>query len=148
MATISELKKRLLSLQGKEPEIATDSIAENLNDAVQLNRGQLSLGIKKDGSESNFSYAPFTIAVKKGKPGLSGVTDRLTNYDTGESYKNMYAKVDGEKIEFGTTTDKENSISERMEGMAFGLTKESRVEFIKDSVQADFNKKMKQFLKL
>ena len=103
----------------------------------------------KDGKKSDFSYAPFTVAIKKNnRTGLAAVTSHLTNYDTGESYQKLYAKVKGFLIEFGTTTDKEESISARMEGKAFGLTDDSQDVWIRQYVQNSFNQIVQEYLQI
>jgi hypothetical protein len=66
----------------------------------------------------------------------------LTNYDTGESYRNLYAKANGDTIEYGTDTDKEDSISDRMNGKAFALSRESREIFVKDFLKSMYRKNM------
>ena len=80
--------------------------------------------------------------------GLAGITDHLTNYDTGESYRGLYMKVKGNEVEFGTTTDKETDISNRMNKKAFGLTPENKIDFIKQFALPIFIKKVRQKLKL
>lgn len=148
MATVKQLIARLESLQGKEIDYASAAIQENEKTAADLVASQLAQGIKSDGSAAVFSYAPFTIALKKRKAGLAGITDHLTNFDTGESYQKLYLKVEGDKIEFGTKTDKEASISDRMDGKAFGLNQDNKEEFIRQHVQPFFVKKIKEFLQL
>lgn len=148
MGTLQTIKKRLLQLQGKEGELARAALSENSEVAVDLNAAQLAQGILKDGSLSDFTYASFTIASKKQKSGLSAITDHLTNYDTGESYRNLFMKVEGDQIAFGTTTDKEESISDRMEGKAFGLTPDNKEEFIRQHVQQSFMARVKEIVKL
>jgi hypothetical protein len=148
MATLKELKKRVLSLRGKEVKIAVQALQDNRKAAVDLVAVQLAQGIKSDGTKSDFSYAPFTTASKKGKSGLAAVTTHLTNYNTGASYRGLYFRVEGSQIVEGTTTDKEEAISDRMDGKAFGLDKDSREEFIHQHVQKTFNYKIRTFLKL
>ena len=128
-------------------ELAIQAISENLDVAAGLIAVQLSQGLKKDGTKSDFSYSPFTIAVKKkNRTGLAAVTEYLTNYDTGESYKQLYGKVKGFLVEFGTKTDKDDAISQRMEGKAFGLTPDSSEEWIRQHVQQAFMELVINFL--
>lgn len=128
--------------------MAKESLSENIEVAVDLIAGQLAQGIMKDGNKSDYPYSPFTIASKKGKSGLSGVTAYLTNFDTGESYRQLYGKVQSSSIEFGTKTDKDEAISARMDGKAFGLAPESKEEFIRQHVKGSFIKKVKDIVKL
>jgi hypothetical protein len=148
MATTLDLKKRVLALRGKEKLIAAQALEDNHEIAENLNASQLAQGLKSDGTEANFTYSPFTIATKKGKPGLAGVTDHLTNYNTGESYKGLYFKITGDQVEGGTTTDKEESISDRMDGKAFLLDQDNKEIFIRQHVQKTFMQKIRDIIKL
>ena len=147
MSTVKDLQLKLQKLQGQETKLAIEAIMQNLDIAADLIARQLSQGIMKDGKKSDYPYSPFTIAVKRGKSGIAGITSHLTNYDTGESYRQLYAKVKGFLIEFGTTTDKEEAISARMEGKAFGLSPDSGEEWIRQFVQKSFNQIVQEFLK-
>ena len=148
MASLQEVRLRFEALKGREIEFASQALTECSEQAANFMVAQLAEGIESDGSKVSFSYAPMTIASKKNKSGLSSVTDHLTNYDTGESYRQLYEKVQGNKIIFGTTTDKEESINQRMDGKAFGLTNDHKEEFLKQNVFPLFAKKILQFLKL
>lgn len=148
MATLQTIKKRVLELRGKELSFAKASINENIEIAADLNREQLAQGLLKDGTFSDYPYSPLTIAIKKGRSGIAGITDHLTNYDTGESYQKLYAKVEGDKIIFGTTSDKESAISDRMEGKAFGLAPEEKTDFIREYIKPNFRLKINSILKL
>lgn len=142
------MKKRLLQLRGKEIVLAKESLNENMAVAVDFIASQLAQGIKKDGTKSTFGYARKTVRLKKGKPGLSGVTSYLTNFDTGESYKQLYGKIEGDLIEFGTKTDKEDAISGRMDDKAFGLAPDNKEEFIRQHIKGSFIKKVKDIVKI
>jgi hypothetical protein len=148
MATLKEIKKRVLALRGKEVKIAVQALQENRKAAVDLVAVQLAQGIKSDGTKSDFVYSGVTIGIKKNKSGLAAVTSHLTNYNTGASYRGLYFRVEGSQIVEGTTTDKEQAISDRMDGKAFGLDKDSREELIHQHVQKTFNRKIRTFLKL
>lgn len=138
----------MLALKGKETELAIQALNLNSDVAADLNASQLAQGIMKDGTKSGFQYAALTIAIKSEKSGLSAVTDHLTNYDTGESYKKLYMKASGDQVEFGTRTDKEADISKRMKKKAFGLTPENKEELIRLHAQRTLNKLAKETLKL
>lgn len=160
MASIQQIKKRFLDLQGREMEFVGQALQMNEGPALDLVREQLAQGIKADGNPVDFTYAELTVELKSGLPGLAGVTDHLTNYDTGESYRNMYMKVEGVQVEWGTTTDKEGSIEARMneersfmlsdvqDGQAFRPSPKSKEELIRLHVQPDFNVLVRESLKL
>lgn len=148
MATVQLLKKNLIALKGTETELAIKSINENEQAALTMVRAQLAEGIQSDGNKSVFQYKPLTIAIKKTKTGLASVTDHLTNFDTGESYRRLYMQADSSQVEFGTKTEKEDAISERMDGFAFRLTIENKNDFIRENAFITFIKYIKDRLKL
>lgn len=148
MASLNSLKERFKKLQGQEIVLAAKAINGAGELAADLNASQLAQGLKNDGSAATFSYTPLTIAIKRTKTGLASVTDYLTNYDTGESYRRLYEKVEGKKVKFGTGTDKEEAISERMDGKAFGLTQNSKEIFMQQKVSPDFVKSVREFVML
>lgn len=124
------------------------SFENNKDVAVSLVASQLAQGIKSDGSLTDFPYAPFTIASKKRKSGLSAVTDHLTNYDTGESFKKLFAEIQGDKVIYGTKTDKEAAISDRMDGLAFSPTQDNKEELVRQHMKPDFLKMIREYVKL
>jgi hypothetical protein len=148
MASLSAIKERFVKLQGQEITLAAAAINENGEFAADLNADQLAKGLKVDGTAANFTYSPFTIAVKRTKSGLASITSHLTNYDTGESYNKLYEKVVGKKVIFGTGTDKEADISDRMDNEAFGLTPDNKEIFMKEKVRPDFVKRVRNFVNL
>lgn len=143
---LDQLIKAFDALDGNEMLLAADAINENSEVAKDLVAEQLAKGIKSDGEPANFTYSPWTIAIKRTRTGLAAVTDHLTNYDTGESYRELYFKVNGNEVEAGTNTDKEEAISDRMDGQAFMLSPEQQSIFIKDFVQNSYNKAVRYFL--
>lgn len=138
----------MLAIKGKEAILARQALSEKLEVATDMIAGQLAQGVMSDGTFSDFQYSPFTVAIKKTRTGLSSVTDHLTNYDTGESYRQLYGKVEGDNVEYGTLTDKEESISERMEGKAFGLAPENKRDLIKLHVKPAFMQMVRDALKI
>lgn len=86
---------------------AVESLQVHEEDIADQIAGQLSAGVNGDGSSIEPEYAFLTIQLKKGKPGLAGVTDRVTLFDTGDHYKELYADVEGSgEIETGSHDDK------------------------------------------
>lgn len=148
MATIKQMLERLEVYQGKIGELAEEAFNQSSEAAADLNAGQLAQGLKTDGTQSDYPYSPLTIALKRGRPGLSGVTSYLTNYDTGESYRKLYARAYSGKIEWGTKTDKEEAIDERMEGIAFGLTPDSWGELKQGHLSPNYNALVRGVLKI
>jgi len=128
--------------------MAAEAINLSHTAAEDMVASQLAQGLKKDGTMSNFVYSPFTVEAKKEMSGLAAITSHLTNYDTGESYRKLYMKVSGEKVIFGTRTDKEADISKRMNSKAFGLAPENKEEFIRQHAQGQFNRLVRELIKL
>lgn len=73
---------------------AVSSLVIHEEDIANQIAGQLSAGVNGDGSEIGPEYAFLTVQLKKGKPGLSGVTDRVTLFDKGDHYKELFAEVE------------------------------------------------------
>jgi len=142
------IKKRFLALQGLEIVFAREALNETSEKQMDLVAAQLAQGIKSDGSRANFTYTPTTIAIKKNRSGLASETRWLTNYDTGESYRKMFMIAKSDRVEFGTTTDKEADIEDRMDGKAFRPTDESKREYITNFAMPVFLSKIRGFIKL
>lgn len=126
--------------------LAVEALNESKELIADLNAEQLAQGIQTDGAKSNFTYTPFTIAVKRTKTGLASVTDHLTNFDTGESYRSLFAEFTADKATFGTKTDKEDAINDRMNGKAFGLTDDNRKMILKSHANIAFIQKIRTFI--
>ena len=146
MSNLADIRDRFKNLQDQFLGIVGEAMSDKEQEAANFNAKQLSEGLKTNGVKSNFVYAFSTVKSKRGQSGLSGVTDHLTNYDTGDSYNNLYQRVSGNKVIFGTTTDKEEAISKRMDNLAFGLTTENKSDFLKQDVNPLFIEKIKAFL--
>lgn len=138
MASLEEIRDKYRALQSKLLGMVGEAMQQKSEVAADLVAGQLAMGIKANGKESDFVYSDVTIAIKEGKTGLASVTDHLTNYDTGESYQKLYMAVNGRTVTFGTKSDKEKEIDGRMDGLAFGLTDDSQEEFLKNHVHPLF----------
>lgn len=120
--------------------VCSTALQKNENKIADLNAYQLSRGKRSDGSDILPEYAPLTIELKKGNPGLSGVTDRVTLFDTGAHYKGLYADVQGVQIEYGSKDKKSAALEKKYatkRGGLYGLDEDSRDELISSSLQAD-----------
>jgi hypothetical protein len=148
MATLKDLQQRVLALQGNEVALAVESFNDNEKAFLKLNKSQLAQGLQKDDNESTFVYKPFTIAQKKQRTGLASVTDHLTNFDTGESYKKMYVNATADNVIIGTTSGLEDDISGRMKGKAFGLNSDNSDKFVKENLQKTYVEKVRKQLNL
>lgn len=127
--------------------IAASTIEDNTDVIADLNATQLSQGLRADGSETLPSYSGTTIQSKRGKPGLSGVSDRVTLFDTGSFYKGLYAAVQGTEIEYGSTDSKADKLQEKYstsKGSIFGLNEDSKDELVTGYLEPDWQKKINE----
>lgn len=138
----------LANLKGLDIEgIASQTVADNVEVIADLNATQLSEGFRADGSATLPSYSERTIELKKQRSGLSGVTDRVTLYDTGDFYRGLYAAVQGEDVEYGSTDTKADKLQDRYstaKGSIFGLNDDSRDELITGYLLPDWQKKIEE----
>lgn len=124
------------------PAIATRTITENSEYIADRNAEQLAQGISADGKPTTLlgktEYAPATIAAKAQKSGLSAVTSRITGYDTGSLYRNLYAVVQGSKIEYGSKSLTAPKFEELASNRIYGLTEENKQDFIDNVLNPAF----------
>jgi hypothetical protein len=144
MASLNDIRKKLEQLNRDKILEIVGTILNDSYEAGKLNRAQLAKGIDAQGKEIDYTYSAQTIARKKKKSGLSGVYKHLTNYDTGDSYEALYIKVEKDKIIFGTDTDKDQWINNRMKGKAFGLSPESKEIFLVEELKPEFIKVIRE----
>lgn len=147
MATVKQMLERLMIYQDQIMQIAQQAFEINAEAAADLNASQLARGLKTDGEQSDYPYSPLTVALKKGRPGLSGVTAYLTNYNTGASYRGLYARIEGMRIAYGTTTAQEEHINDRMDGLAFGLTDDSRAILVNEYLRPSYGNLVREIIK-
>jgi hypothetical protein len=124
---LKELQQRLHSFSIHD-EVAK-ILSDNTKEMETLNRGQLSLGVRTDGSEILPSYTPLTIEIKKekGQP-----FDHVYLKDTGDFWNRIKMQIRGDKI----VTDDSSPLTTKLEkkyntakGKILGLNQESRNEF-------------------
>jgi hypothetical protein len=104
-----------------------DVIVETGEELADFNRKQLDSGIRSTGSEIKPAYAPLTILLKdqKGQP-----TDRVTLKDTGDFYQGITVDVNSETFDLTSTDDKTEDLVKKYGNRIFGLTNESRGEYV------------------
>ena len=125
--------------------IAISTLEESEKAMADLNAEQMAKGLRADGSEILPSYSDLTIELKSEKSGLAGVTDRVTLYDTGEHYKQLYANVQGDEIEWGSRDEKSAKLQKKYDtakGSVYGLTSDSRDELINGPVGTSWKNKI------
>lgn len=92
MSSPMDLLETLQGLNIKDQ--AVSALSEHEEGIADQIAGQLSAGVNGDGSAITPEYAFLTIQLKTGKPGLSGVTDRVTLFDEGDHYKELFTEVE------------------------------------------------------
>lgn len=126
-------------------QVASDSLVAVEDVMADLNASQLAQSTRSDGSETLPTYRDITIEKKKKKSGLSGVSDRVTLYDTGAFYRALYAKVQGEDIEFGSADWKADKLDEKystQRGSIFGLTEDSRDDLVESHLRDEWERRV------
>lgn len=109
------------------PDVIGESFDESAESYADLNATQMYSGVKSDSEEIKPFYSASTIVYKisKGQP-----YDRVTLRDTGNFYKGIYAKLQGTRIEVGSTDEKAEQLEEKYGKKIFGLDIEPKREFV------------------
>lgn len=122
--------QRMQAFADNYQQTADNIVLAHSNDLADLQAAQLAKGITSTGEEILPPYAPFTIEQKKKYGiGLGRVTDHVTAYMTGETYKLLQAKVNAGKFTIVANTYKYGLLEQHYGLKLFGLTRESRIEF-------------------
>jgi hypothetical protein len=158
MATLSDLKKRLLSLKGKELTLASEAIQENDEKILSLNRQQLFDGKKSDGSDLSPTYLndPY-FKTREAAQRYSDWKDKITPnskrkkgvpnlFINGYFHNSIEVDIDKKGLSF-SSNELGIDIVPKFGGDIFGLNSESRVELNK-TVEPLFISKVRKFLKL
>ena len=132
--------------------IASDTIEENVDLIADLNAAQLAQGIRSDGSYITPEYKDITVELKMAKTGLAGVWNHVTLYDEGDHYRQLYAKVQGEDVEYGSHDEKSAKLQAkydgdqrtREKGSIYGLTTDSKDELITSRLQTSWETKIEK----
>jgi hypothetical protein len=142
MADAVDLLENLAALDVEQ--IATSILKSNEEIMADLNATQLSQSMRTDGTEIFPSYKGLTIHIKETmKSGLAAVTDRVTLYDTGDHYRQLYAKVMGRELEFGSKDEKSAKLEKKYatsKGALYGLTEDSRDELVESHLRPEWAK--------
>lgn len=142
-----QLLNRITSLD--IPGMAGKVLQEHSEVIADLNASQLAQGRRSDNSEILPRYSPVTIELKKGLPGLAGVTDRVTLFSSGRHYAELYFIVQGLKTEYGSRDSKSEKLEKKYgtaRGSLYGLTDDNRQELINTSIKPKFYEEMRKQL--
>lgn len=108
---------------------------------------QLSKGFRSDGTPILPDYAPLTVELKSGRPGLAGVTDRVTLYDTGNHYSELFARIEGQTYEIGSTVEYSAKLEKKYstrKGSIYGLNEDSRDELAESHLRPEWEESIEK----
>lgn len=112
---------------------AVTTIVMNKEVAADLMAEQLAQGIRSNATQIKPDYKPLTIEIKETEGvGLGAITDRVTLYMHGDHYRQLYADVKGDEIEYGSRDWKSAKLEKKYgtkRGPIYGLTPDSRDTF-------------------
>jgi hypothetical protein len=121
--TLHEMQRRLKGFELLEE--VQEAVIETSKDIIILNQGQMSLGVRSDGTEITPTYSDITIMIKDEK----GQESRwVTLHDKGDFWNNMFVDVGNSSYEVGSADAKAQSLEKKYGKKIFGLTKESKRE--------------------
>lgn len=122
-------------------QLAIESLKATVDKMADLNVLQMSRGLRSDGSAITPDYANSTIQIKKAK----GQEWRfVTLHDKGDFYRASYAKVQGNRVEMGSTDSKTAKLEKKYSkarGSIFGLSDKYLMGFISEDLRPMWAKK-------
>lgn len=89
-----------------------------------------------------YPYAQMTLDYKHNLPGLAGVIDRVTLYDTGAYYARIVMKREGNKLSTFSTDGKAAEL-EQDYPEHLGLNRESKKEYIDENFRSELFNQLK-----
>lgn len=130
--TIGECAEKVSKAVSMESEAVEYVVRDKeFNDGlVKMEQDRLFEGARADGTVIEPEYTLFTKRVKSanGQP-----TDRVTLFDTGSFYNNMFVRKDGDSLIFSSSDSKTEELVEKYGEAIFGLTDYDKEEAKKDS---------------
>lgn len=109
-------------------------VEDNLDKLPPMIRDQLAEG--KDGDDKpntifgRSGYSPKTVAIKEANgKGLGAVTDRITNYMSGDTYESLVVKMDGDAFEADSDVPYFGDIVLYSSAALLEIDEEHRIEF-------------------
>lgn len=139
MATINGVLKRFENID--TDAICSKAVQMSQDVMADLNAEQINTGLKANG-ELMPDYSLRSV-IQYGKP-----YGPIRLRDTGAWQQGLYAKVEGEKVVFGSTDEKDRMLRERYGEEIEGLSEKYKAEAIREAVQPNFNKLMEDAAKI
>jgi hypothetical protein len=145
MTTVAEMIRRLESL--KVQQSVVESIEETKDAALSLNALQLQEGVRSDGERIQWlrdSHYPYTkpYARQKAKKGFQVEVVDLNATSGKEFYKTEQIKVEGSEIQYQSNIKLGQYLEQNYGVKIWGLTNESRAEYIKQNFFPSLKKRI------
>ena len=120
-------------------------VADNTQAYEDMQAEQMAMGKDVNGDpitlDGNPEYQPATIEHKKRfGQGLGTVTDRVTRYQTGALYRELFAKVTEGQVFLSSSVDYWDSLLQRIGSKGTGLDPEMRLRFAEQITIPRFRK--------
>jgi hypothetical protein len=135
MASIKQMLNRFETLD--TDKVIQETMQESADTLADLNAEQINTGLKADGTEMP-DYS-FRSVFQYGKP-----PGPIRLRDTGAWQAGLYAKVQGDKVVFESTDDKDKMLTDRYGDNIKGLSEKYKAEAIREKVRPVFKNKMQQ----
>lgn len=142
MATVKKFLDRIQKLDMHR--VVKTTLGEKRELMPELNRDQMMHGKRADGSDIEPPYTYFTRLEKK-KRGMD--PNVVTLYDRGDFHRGIYVDIGSDSLEIDSMDSKSDSLKEKYGESIFGLTNESKAEFLGEAFPV-FRKKVESALKL
>lgn len=139
MATIKTVLNRFESLN--TDKIVEETVQESTGVMADLNAEQINTGLKADGTIMP-DYS-FRSVFQYNKP-LGPIKLR----DTGAWQTGLYAVVQGDKVVFQSTDNKDKMLTERYGDTIHGLSEKYKAEAIREKMKPVFKNKIEEATKL
>lgn len=123
-------------------KIVHEALVASKETLADINAEQMFTGKRSDGTDIKPDYADLTIEIKKSK---GQVTDRVTLHDEGDHYAGLYADVKSDKMIFGSTDEKSESLEKKYstrKGSIYGLSDPYKREALNQKVRPEFKKRI------
>jgi hypothetical protein len=132
---LQDFENRIQKLQAFDFALELETIvSDNIDKLPVYLKEQLAAGRDGDGEPVKIfdraEYSPKTIEIKKAEgQGLGAVTDRITNYMTGEFYNSITEKVEGQVFEADSDVPYFGDIRLRSSDSLLKINERNRLDF-------------------
>lgn len=125
-------------------DIMVDSLEDIDEFIADLNRTQLTQGLRDDGSSIEPEYSALTEVLKRSKSGTAGITSNVTLFDTGQFHKSIFTSIFPDEIVLDSKDSKLNKLEDKYQSI-LGLT-EASIKKLKQKVLPIFWRKFNEQL--